>query len=132
MIVMVFKPGDSKITKMEMSEQRLLEDLQKYIGGYIAAVDLTHFSNGSNVTMYVDDEGLLKNYKPSVYNTTGGQKYYVGPVVFLRYNQDGDSMSLTEEDVKIIEGFNYVYDTSESSFRALIKLERSKLDDFSA
>lgn len=37
-------------------KQFSLEELQKYVGGYIERIDL-----GDNLAMYVDEEGELKN-----------------------------------------------------------------------
>ncbi len=130
-LVMVFKPGDKEIAQMEMNEKTFVKELQTYIGGYFSAVNLKKLPNGDTISIYLDDEGLLKNCKQSIQNNSGGQQIYVGPIVFTRYNKEGDTISLTEKDVEVIKSFTFLNDIYDD-LRPVILFEGGKLNDFSS
>lgn len=76
-----------------------LEALQRTIGGYIEAVRIGVGDNEDYIIALVDEEGKLKGLAP---NLCWGRDTLVGDVIFTKSNNDGDFVSLDDEDVKQI------------------------------
>lgn len=62
------------------------------VGGYIEFVRLT-----TNVGFYANEEGLLKDLPYNIY--CNGQPI-AGAIVVVRYDAEGNELSLSEEDAK--------------------------------
>lgn len=73
-----------------------LEPLQNIVGGMITGADLPDI-NG--VFGFCNDEGLLIGLEPNFYRPEW-KDAIVGPAVFLGASDDGESISLSREQVK--------------------------------
>jgi hypothetical protein len=90
-----------------------LEASQEIVGGYIEAVSLYSFSqqvnflkfrnlDQYNICFMVNEEGLLQNLQPN-------WMYFVGNIFVTKTNEDGEPISLTEDEaLTISEAINYV------------------------
>lgn len=61
--------------------------------------------NGKYLDIYCDDEGLLKeNNNPSILTYNGNilVEKIVGNVFITNHNSEGDTISLTDEDIKLV------------------------------
>lgn len=87
-----------------------LDELQQIVGGYIEAVNLP---NVRNVTGFVNDEGLLIGLEPNIYRPEF-KDAFVGPIVFVGDGKNGDSVSLTDGQIKNIT--NYLKANSVKNF----------------
>jgi hypothetical protein len=90
--------ADSEVLTVTDHFEHSLESLQKAVGGYIEAVSVTH-----DIVMWVNEEGKLNNLTPN-FNLNGiGDlilDVVVGDVVFTGTNGEGDTTSLTYDDVE--------------------------------
>lgn len=80
------------------------EFLKTTLGGYIERVPLRDFET-KGIDLWVNEEGKLIGLNPSFMLTYNGEPYdfLVGDVVFTRYTDDGDTISLTDDDIKFIK-----------------------------
>ena len=86
--------------KIIYQEEITLDDLQKAVGGWIEGVCIT-----SHLVMYCNEEGKM-NYLPINNIATGflwslGKKndVIVGDVIFVKTDDEGEHISLSEEDI---------------------------------
>lgn len=82
-----------------------LKDMQEVVEGYIAPVNLFFKDDGSFVSAYVDDEGILKG---SPFNCLAigndAQIPLYGNIIFAGVDKMGETVGLTNQDlVKIHE-----------------------------
>lgn len=88
---------------LNLKEVDYLEDsydfLRKCIGGY-----LEHLVVDKNIDMWMDEDGKLKDLDTTIILTRNYTMCdnVVGNVVFTRFNDDGETISLTDDDVKLI------------------------------
>ena len=73
-----------------------LEALQDIVGGLITSADLP---NMYDVWGFCNDEGLLIGLQPNIFRPEYGDGV-VGPIVFVGGGEDGESKSLTSEQIK--------------------------------
>ena len=78
--------------------------LKNSVGGYVERVPLRDFED-VGIDVWCNEEGKLVGLKPSIALTYDGKIYdcLVGDVVFTRYTEDGDTISLTDDDIKFIK-----------------------------
>lgn len=89
-----------------------LEPLQEIVNG---GIDVVYLPNIDDIHGYCNDEGLLIGMEPNFYRPDYGDAI-VGPAVFMASGADGDSESLSPEQVKRITEYleaNSVKDFSE-------------------
>lgn len=89
--------------------------MQKIVGGSIEGADLP---NIEDVFGYCNDEGLLVGLEPNIYRPEW-KDAIVGPIVFTGAGDEGDSISLTQNQVKKVTEYlntNSVADFSEFLF----------------
>lgn len=92
-----------------------LKPLQKIVNG---GIDVVYLPNIDDIHGFCNDEGLLIGMEPNFYRPDYGDAI-VGPAVFLGSGADGDSISLTPEQVKRITSYleeNSVKDFGEFLF----------------
>lgn len=81
--------------------ENTLEAMQEIVGGYIEAVRITE-----NIVLWVNEEGLLKQLPLNFYlSNSSGEPIspIVGDVLFTGVDSEGDNISLTDDDIKLIE-----------------------------
>lgn len=78
-----------------------LETLQGIVGGYITAADLPDMDD---VYGFCNDEGLLIGLEPNFYRPVW-KDGIVGPAVFLGAGDEGESVSLSREQVKKVTDY---------------------------
>jgi hypothetical protein len=80
-------------------EEASLESMQSLIGGYIEVLMKLNLSNGSQIYFLVNEEGHLA-MSPSVQTSRHGTIY--GPILVHRVDDEGKTVSLTDEDVALL------------------------------
>lgn len=100
-------PGVIDCSIDEFNEE--LKALQNQVGGSIEHFYIHESLTRRGIDMWIDDEGKLKNLKPSILLMHQGQKidYISGPCVFTRYDEEGYTWGLTDDDVKVVREFLY-------------------------
>lgn len=89
-----------------------LKPLQEIVNG---GIDVVYLPNIDDIHGYCNDEGLLIGMEPNFYRPDYGDAI-VGPAVFMASGADGESESLSPEQVKKITAYleaNSVKDFSE-------------------
>ena len=81
-----------------------LEFLQKSVGGYIERIPLRSLDN-KKIDMWCNENGKLIGLPLTLMLFYQGKILdgIVGNVVFTKTNDDGDTISLTEKDIKYIK-----------------------------
>ena len=74
-----------------------LEIFQKYVGGYIEAVNA-----GQGICLVCNEEGKLHNLPT---NFAIGNDVIVGTAVFVAYGKDGEFAGLTETQTQMVMNF---------------------------
>lgn len=98
-----------------------LESLQKCVGGYIESVPLNDVLSGANIVAYCNEEGkLLRLNAEALFVQKDGAvvDMICGPIIFTGVTDEGDSASLTDEQIALIrKEFNqevYIAQTGDS------------------
>ena len=94
--------------KMEVFSEEL-SALQKQVGGTIEHFYIDEELTNNHIDMWIDDEGKLKNLKPTMLLYHDGRlvDYISGPCVFTRYDSDGITYGLRDEDMEKVRQFLY-------------------------
>ena len=82
-----------------------LKYLQSLVGGLIEHYIIDEELNDLHIDMWIDDEGKLKNLKPTIALMNDGQLVDVifGNCVFSKYNDEGETLGLEEYEVGIVD-----------------------------
>lgn len=83
------------------SEQDSYNIIKNAVGGYIEALRLS-----DTCTLWVNEEGKIHDLKPNfqLLDRAGTpQDYVCGNVIFTGVDNNGETVGLTEEDMKLIE-----------------------------
>lgn len=75
-----------------------LNVLQKQVGGWIENV---YELENKKINIWINEEGKINNLTPNFY-IYDGYDIVVGTAVFTGFNEDGESVSLTEKQIKDI------------------------------
>ena len=78
--------------------------LSDAVGGFIEHVPINALEE-KHISMYCNEEGkLIDGLKPTLMLTYEGKPWDIvkGSVAFLRYNDDGESLPLTDDDINTI------------------------------
>lgn len=111
-IIAVVKAPYEKPKTMEIGKG--LEALQNLVGGDISGADLP---NMDDVLGFCNDEGLLIGLKPNFYRPEYGDGI-VGTAVFVGNGENGESVSLTPEQVKRVT--TYLEENSVESYNEFL------------
>lgn len=98
------------VIEMQMSEfSEELGALQEQVGGTIEHFIIDEKLNNRYIDMWIDDEGKLKNLMPTVLLMRNGEMldYIAGPCVFTKYDDEGYTWGLHEEDMEAVRQFLY-------------------------
>jgi hypothetical protein len=83
-----------------------LTSLQNEVGGFITMPHLSDELYNMYIDIVADDEGLLKpNPKVSLafVNEDGSPRHFlVGNILFVGYNDEGETLGLTEDQIKFL------------------------------
>lgn len=82
-----------------------LEALQEQVGGLIEHFIIDESLNDRRIDMWIDDEGKLKGHKPTflLCDKDGNPlDAIVGNCVFTKYDGDGNTFGLSQEDINIV------------------------------
>ena len=79
--------------------ENTLEAKQKYVGGYIEVFRLT-----DEIDIILNDEGKINGMKPNraLFDNKKVLDYFVGNILCVRHNEEGDFTSILEDDENII------------------------------
>lgn len=80
------------ITEIEQS----LEASQQVVGGHLACIRI-----GTNIDMWINEEGLINGLERNIVLASKGQPYDVihGNVFFTSHDSTGDTIALTDEQI---------------------------------
>lgn len=101
---------DGGVIELKMSEfSEELKALQEQVGGTIEHFIIDEKLNEKYIDMWIDDEGKLKNLKPTMLLMRNGEMvdYISGPCVFTKYDDDGYTWGLHDEDMEDVRQFLY-------------------------
>ena len=89
----------------EETEINGLEDMQKIVGGYIETWDYISELYDNGISLYCNDEGKLQGLDPALVVTNNGKtvEMICGNILFCGYDSEGETVPLTEKQVKIIK-----------------------------
>ena len=82
-----------------------LEALQKQVGGYIEHFIISPDLNDRYIDMWIDEEGKYKDLHPTfaLCDEEGtGLDCIMGNCVFTRYDREGETLGLTDEDITAV------------------------------
>ncbi len=79
--------------------------LQEEVGGTFAKVHVCDELETLQISVWVDDDGLLKELSPTLPypDVYGGISYLVGNVCFLKDGADGNQYGLDDEEIMIVQ-----------------------------
>lgn len=82
-----------------------ISDLQSFVDGYIEIPILSKKLYQNKIDMVINEEGKLKDLKESLAITSNRQIVDVirGNVVFVSHDEQGEMVSLTEEQVTLLK-----------------------------
>lgn len=100
-------PGVLDMSLTPFNEE--LKALQEQVGGTIEHFYLHDSFTKRYIDVWIDDEGKLKNLKPSILLYHDGEMidYISGPCVFTRFDNEGYTWGLLEDDMNFIREFLY-------------------------
>ena len=91
--ILTLNPGESELQVKEIDNT--LKELQSIVGGYIEVVNI-----GNNCIIICNEEGKILNLKP---NILFGNDVIVGTIIFSKFNDEGEFISLDDEDIEFIK-----------------------------
>ena len=91
-IKVLFKEPNKAAEEREINSD--LKTLQKLVGGYIEVVWLEDIQ----CQIILNEEGKIINLKPNVY-LWSGQDYVAGNLIVSAFDEDGESISLTKNQI---------------------------------
>lgn len=79
-----------------------LEELQKLVGGRIESAFLSIDLDERNITLFCNEEGKIRHLPAHLwlYNKID---FVAGPMIFVKYDDEGEIISLDDNEVKLIE-----------------------------
>lgn len=82
-----------------------LKDLQREVGGSIQIVYASEEMNNMNIDLFVNEEGKLIGLPVSGYITSNNEilDLLVGNLLFTGHDDEGNTISLTDEQVEYVE-----------------------------
>lgn len=98
------------VIEMSMEEfDPSLKALQNQVGGFIEHYIIDEALNQRRIDMWIDEEGKMKNLRPTFLLMHDGEMYdYIsGPCVFTKYDSEGETYGLTDEDMEAVREFLY-------------------------
>lgn len=98
--VVIVEAGRPEIKIIEAWEHSL-ENLQQFVGGYVQAIRIT-----DSITMWMNEEGKLQGLEPNFVMVNEGvtsTDTIVGNVLIAGTNQEGDDVSLTDQEIKLLQ-----------------------------
>jgi len=86
-----------------------LERMQKIVGGYIEHIFIpelenpkaTSYHHRQQIDIFANEEGRLKNLPPNIVTQDG--TILVGTILASRTNSDGETVSLIEGDLELLQ-----------------------------
>jgi Domain of unknown function (DUF3846) len=98
--VVVVEAGNPVIKVIEKFDHSL-ENLQKFVGGYIEAIRVNE-----SLTIWINEEGKLLELDGNFYLTDQAGKPYdvvVGDALFAGTDEEGNTISLTDQEIDEIK-----------------------------
>lgn len=79
-----------------------LEELQKLVGGRIESAFLSIDLDERNIVLFCNEEGKIRHLPVHLwlYNKLD---FVAGPMIFVKYDDEGEIISLDDNEVKLIE-----------------------------
>lgn len=103
MKVLVLSNGETKVTEIDSA----LDDLQKIVGGYIEVPYLSKTLFEHEIDLIINEEGkFIEGLKPEIAVVKKGTNTILdivyGNCVFASHDKEGNTISLSDEQVKIV------------------------------
>ena len=95
---------DKKIETKDVDSIEL-EFLQKIVGGYIEIPSISRKFNENRINVVMNEDGKFKNLYTSILLLSNGRiiDYIKGNVIFCSHDDDGETIGLTDEQIKIVK-----------------------------
>ena len=90
-----FKTAQVKEIKPELSV------FQGLVDGYIDAVTPDEYCYGHNISAYINDDGKIYHLYPNL-RLWGDKDYIAGTCVFTKADENGNDISMSEEEIQHI------------------------------
>lgn len=103
------KEGKLEKVKIEKTDDGgTLKGLQKLVDGYIEIPRLSKLYYENNIDIIVNEEGLYRedfDITAALFDSTTCEVLTIlkGPIIFTAYDEKGETLSLREDQIKIIE-----------------------------
>ena len=83
------------------------KDMQKIVGGYIELMPIDISIEGVNYDVFINEEGkLIEGMSPSaIIQYPGNFDVIMGPLMFTKSNSEGETISLTENDIEKVKEY---------------------------
>lgn len=96
---------DGQLEKIGCEKTISYEKHRELIGG--GWLECTGVGELPDIDIWLDEEGKLKGFAPTLGLSENGEMFdfAVGPVVFTRCNDDGETIPLQETDIPLIEKY---------------------------
>lgn len=97
-----YKKGHDEKGEVLGLQSGRLDELQKLVGGSIESAFLSIDLDERNITLFCNEEGKIMHLPAHIwlYNKLD---FVVGPMIFVKYNDEGEIISLDANEVKLIE-----------------------------
>lgn len=99
--VLVYSNGEKKITEIKNH----FKEFQNLVDGYFEVSYLSKKLSEQGICIYINEEGKLLDLEPSILIVKDNQllDYLVGTCVFTAYDGNGETISLSEEQILFLE-----------------------------
>ena len=89
----------------EFEKENSLNFLQKEVNGNIERISFIKVLEEKGIDVWVNEEGKLLGLSPSItiYHQNELIDVLMGNVVFTRYNDEGETIGLTDDDISFIQ-----------------------------
>ena len=81
-----------------------LESFQEIVQGNIEGVGISDELSERNIIAYCNDEGKIMGYRLNIY-IQGRRDIISGNCVFVKGNDEGEDISLNDEDITLIKNY---------------------------
>lgn len=97
---------DGELSFKEINNE--LEDLQKIVGGYIEVPFLSNVFTENGIDVIINEEGkFIEGLRPEIAILDGETEKLLdvvyGNCIFASHDEEGETMELNEEQLKIVE-----------------------------
>lgn len=91
------------VIPVEHTEETTLRTLQMLVQGYVQVVNANPDTLGFDADIWVNEDGLAEpTFLPNMLASHFAGQSLVGPAVIARYDDDGTTVGLSDDDLKLL------------------------------